>query len=1054
MECLALPFKHFLKRSLQLLFLALALLLAIPNHSHFLLTVSLAQSATEITTQDLAKEIQDRRLKVQEFKEIAEMAAERGLRVFAFGGTSASLAHYIKWDLQRERGSVAYSPDRFDYEYTHIFRHNQDLDLVVTRADGTPESIKDLTEFEDAVISRFKYGSGEKSEWEVRGLKTERNGKEALLNNPDFSNQHTDSNSTGLIELTTPSKNTPIVSDLRDPGTIEPQFLKDVASGKLHYYFSPKHGGTRRMRDGLNPPILSVIRYLSKVFLYGAQMDEESLKNVREIVQQFDPKSVSNPYVAKWIEKNAKKLVLNAQSSEFAFNTLDDLGLRKKLIAIKNNPREESSLAWWLSREPLRSHPHPSAYAFPKVQAGRTANELGIDFVTHATKSYEAFESITRAPNGHPNFFISRANVEGEAASEGTGTYTVKGKQAVDFLPGFTIRLQVDPSAREGTDFTQVGNFIIWRTSDKLKVLPDPFQAATSHLEVLRYLINPANYTEEGTQYRLIRSASKIPWDEKDHQAFVDVIRPLIQKDNWLALEHLLPYSKAKTILYEQLHAAGINLEKLIHIRKGLTDGRARISLEKIGLPWVKTIHEFQNLHEYNARSYWDNSVRLLQGITINENLDTLLKLNPSAEELMHTMHESIYYVHHTISFQRKAIAHFKSPADFLKIIEPIVSIKGLPNHPSALSHYAFKFDVADDFLKLHPTPEQINQFKDVNDFEKTIKIQKKALHLVHSAEDLLKLATPTVPVMSPQYVQANSKFLAESAGLFFSLHPSKSEISKFMRGLNPADASVDDLIIIQRGLLTHAKTLKEFNEVMALSKANKQAEQTSQHAHFVTSVTDDFLKLNPTIKQINRLKNLNDVNAVIAIQKKVLGHVHSAKDFLKLATPTVSAISPQYVQANSKFLAESAGLFFSLHPSKSEISKFMHILIPANASADDLISIQRSLLTLAKQPKEIARVISPSQTMSVHKHLLKAAKTPHDFLRLTEPYLQMMESKSADKTALASFMVSVEKDFKTLRPTEEEQLEFKALSATLAASIQPTRFQCIINSITHALIR
>jgi len=111
-------------------------------------------------------------------------------------------------------------------------------------------------------------------------------------------------------------------------------------------------------------------------------------------------------------------------------NTLDQLGLRQKLISI-GNEREINSFAWWLNREPLRSKPVGEGQ-------GATAKELGIDVVLHDTKSLTALESITRAHSGEPNVLISRYEQLGEIALYGNGFYVTPTGNYSSF--GFPIR--------------------------------------------------------------------------------------------------------------------------------------------------------------------------------------------------------------------------------------------------------------------------------------------------------------------------------------------------------------------------------------------------------------------------------------------------------------------------------------------------------------------------------------------------------------------------------------------------------------------------------------
>ncbi|MES2964139.1 MAG: hypothetical protein V4760_09640, partial [Bdellovibrionota bacterium] len=66
--------------------------------------------------------------------------------------------------------------------------------------------------------------------------------KRALLGDADFNKQHSDSNSTGLIEITRSSDQK--VRDLRDWSASRSRFLEDISTGKITYYFSAEHQTT------------------------------------------------------------------------------------------------------------------------------------------------------------------------------------------------------------------------------------------------------------------------------------------------------------------------------------------------------------------------------------------------------------------------------------------------------------------------------------------------------------------------------------------------------------------------------------------------------------------------------------------------------------------------------------------------------------------------------------------------------------------------------------------------------------------------------------------
>ena len=417
-----------------------------------------APSEYSVSTSELTQEISAHLMDTPEFKFVREEALHLGIsHLYLFGGTAAALGHYAKWNVQRQNGDTRFQPDRFDYDYTNIYRSTQDADIVIDGTTGQAQALQ------KALSEKFPHLQGSKSVWEVRLLKSKIGDKEALLDNPDYLNQHTDSNSTGMIELT--QSHDPLIRDLRDWKAKEPIFLKDIESGTLHYYFSALHETTSRYQEGKNPPIVSVIRYLTKAFQYELKIPPEDEARIKRIIDQFHPNSVTGSYLPGWIEKNGKKLIQNAVNIEYAWNELERLGLRQKLIAIQNNPASYDSLAFWMNKEPLRSQPLG-------VGRGKTAKDLGIDVVAHETNSFLAYESITRAHTGDANVLISRVKTPGEAAVSGDGFYTAIGTKGARNT-GLTIRFHVNPDAREGEDFKLVGNFVIFSNKNAIRVIPE-----------------------------------------------------------------------------------------------------------------------------------------------------------------------------------------------------------------------------------------------------------------------------------------------------------------------------------------------------------------------------------------------------------------------------------------------------------------------------------------------------------------------------------------------------------------------------------------------------
>lgn len=424
----------------------------------------------QLTDEELVDHVSKKMGQVLEFEYIRNIAQELGIRVWLFGGTASSFLHYAKWDLATSQGLMSLQKERFDYDFTNIFRSTQDVDIVV---DASQQVARD---FQRTIMRRFPHFLGQKTTlWEVRTLK-QRMGtpgfpgfKEALLDDPDFSGQNTDSNSVGMVEITDPpigptGKVEPRIRDLRNWDEKRSVFLEDALKNQITFYRSPVHFETLRAKNNENPEILSALRILVKAFQYDLKLSPQDMRQLKEISDQFNPRSITNHTAFRRIEDTAKKLIIHAVNIERAFNTLDDLGLRQKLITMGSKNFKETA-AWWLNREPLRSITLGQG-------EGRTAKELGIHIVAHETSSFQAMESITRSHSGEPNVFISRSHTPDESASFGEGFYTLKGRDSIRGT-GLTIRFHVDPNARENSDFTLIGNMVVFHNKKALKVIPE-----------------------------------------------------------------------------------------------------------------------------------------------------------------------------------------------------------------------------------------------------------------------------------------------------------------------------------------------------------------------------------------------------------------------------------------------------------------------------------------------------------------------------------------------------------------------------------------------------
>lgn len=456
-------------------------------------------TSSGVSKQELLDHVIDKITSVPEFQYIREIAQQMGIRVWLFGGTASSFLHYVKWDLARTKGLMDLPKDSFDFNFRTIFRSTQDLDIVV---DTTPEVAR---QFQITIAEKFPHFLGFKAnKWEVRTLRHrigapgQLDYKEALLEDPDFSNQNTDSNSLGMVEVTV-SKD-PIVRDLRHWNQTGGVFLEDTLDNQITYLRSNNHFETSRAKAGENPEILSVLRLLVKAFQFGLNFSDSDFKQMQEIISQFNSSTVSNFTAQRRMQETAKKLVIHAVNLEHAFDTMDKLGLRQKLIEM-GNPAEIGNFAWWLNREPLRSGTVGEG-------SGRTARELKINVVAHETRTLLDYETILRTLDGKPNVFISRRNAPGERAIHGQGFYTRRGRTGAAGT-GFTIRFTLDPNAREGVDFTlaEDGDFIIVLKKNALTVIHESLNinpAELIHLAEMNQKVD-IDFSDSGLQYMFQR---------------------------------------------------------------------------------------------------------------------------------------------------------------------------------------------------------------------------------------------------------------------------------------------------------------------------------------------------------------------------------------------------------------------------------------------------------------------------------------------------------------------------------------------------------------------
>lgn len=568
-----------------------------------------AMAEPSLSARELEGAIAEHLMDVEEFRIMRQEAEKLGIRLYLFGGTAAGFGHYVKWDLQRKKGDPRFQKERFDYDFTNIYRSTQDADLVV---DGSEEQLEKL---KTALRQQMPYVSGSKeAEWDIRLLTKSTHNRMALRDDPNFLNQHSDSNSTGLIEVTKPQispkilKPEPIIKDLRDWDADfdkkPPHFFEDIRQSRLTYYFSPTHGQTEMAKSGANPPILSAVRYLTKAFQYELDVKDSDMEKVKKVISEFDPGQLTNPDAKRRLEKIGKRLFMHAVNLEYAWDKLEELGLTKKLISFSGKPDEKGTLAWWMNKEPLRTNSigqrkegANDSKALPKDHplSGKTIQEfisegfLPKDFVVaHETSDFLAFESITRSHKGEPNVFISRDGSSHETAAYGNGFYTAIGRKGARGT-GLTARFTVNPLAREGVDFTihstekdrgsfGEGDYVVWKNRAALQVIPESINI--DPVGYMKMLSNGEITREDRGLVEKLRRRIGFKIARDDDKVFFEAAK-LAEKSELAATEFLK--------LHGDQNIAASRLESLAKLVKHHLDHSDSPQMTELIRAWTKT---------------------------------------------------------------------------------------------------------------------------------------------------------------------------------------------------------------------------------------------------------------------------------------------------------------------------------------------------------------------------------------------------------------------------------------------------------------------------------
>ncbi len=393
-----------------------------------------------VNAQDLRVEIAKAIDKVEEFKVLKEWAAEKGIRFALTGLSAARFAHYVKAHMisRQERGS-RFEDKRFDYSFESIFgRAPEPLHFIIDSIDTTKREVITASVRDDAtafIVKNYPKMLG--------GIAPEDYHVVSRLMHSVFVSSSTDiDNSYSSAALFfNPAQSRDFIYNVPvlEPDSEGFSFLKDVADHDFSARFNPSLSTINH-----NDNLVHLMKLIKIITEFDLKLTETQVSAIKNYVDVIDFSEIAPMPKAKAIEFGMMAL-RRAYSVERAWDLLEKVGLRGRIISLDGHRiNEVGSASWWLNKEPLRSKPLGTI--------GKTAGELGLDIISHDTKTLDALDSITKPTNGDVNLFRSRSGVPGETAAFGDGVYMRVGVRG-HLGTNKTIIYKIHPDAREGEDF-------------------------------------------------------------------------------------------------------------------------------------------------------------------------------------------------------------------------------------------------------------------------------------------------------------------------------------------------------------------------------------------------------------------------------------------------------------------------------------------------------------------------------------------------------------------------------------------------------------------------
>lgn len=409
---------------------------------------------SRITGVELAQEVKRILQDNRELMFLTKLASRLNIQVQLRELTASDLTFYAQQNILRKKGSNTFTQNRFDDHFVNIFPFMAAEDSFEMNVQG-----------DEQMIRQFKFEI--KKRFEIGNLKI------------NYVNQSPDtSRSNSSIDLISKKISSPLI---------------ESAENNLIYLTTSDHS------------ISDAIHLIAMASRYGYSFSEPAFDFIKTTIASLplmtalEAKSIYNANVLAKMEQEALEIFTRARSLESTYRQLKELDPENRLRFVG------ATYSIFSGKQPLESKPIGTG-------TGKTAAEHKLTEVTHQT-FLPAYTTMTSTREGTINAYISRqknvnnsnGDFPGELARRGNGFYTMWGadNQFDNEHGQYKINYNVNPNAREGTDFFLFNSEVIFLNAAALEISPSMYSEKLDPISYFQlFTSNTPNRLEKSLQYR------------------------------------------------------------------------------------------------------------------------------------------------------------------------------------------------------------------------------------------------------------------------------------------------------------------------------------------------------------------------------------------------------------------------------------------------------------------------------------------------------------------------------------------------------------------------